>query len=114
VRERERNEPIEVWRVVVRKKQLAIESVIQLENTVSQVAGDSALVVHQPACGALMSTHCHNYPKWGSYLLWTKSTRESPETAAAAELGLGEGDGDRDGDCDGDGEAGELGTELSA
>jgi hypothetical protein len=61
-----------------------------------------------------MSTHSHNYPKWGSYLLWTKSTRESPETAAAAELGLGEGDGDRDGDCDGDGEAGELGTELSA
>jgi len=44
--------------------------------------------------------------------LWTKSTRESPETAA--ELGLGERDGDRDGDCDGDGETGELGTELSA
>ena len=40
--------------MVVRKKQLAVESVIQLENTVSQIAGDSALVVDQPAFGALM------------------------------------------------------------
>lgn len=37
--------------MVVRKKQLAVESVIQLENTVSQIAGDSALVVDQPAYG---------------------------------------------------------------
>jgi hypothetical protein len=40
--------------VVVRKEQLAVESVIQLENAVSQITGDSALVVDQPAFGALM------------------------------------------------------------